>query len=51
MTEKMRKAEVLSRELRLGSGRFLTQRRGIVGLSFHDYNRQGMFHKKRENSL
>jgi hypothetical protein len=33
MTEKMRKAEALSRELRLGSGRFLTQRRGIVGLS------------------
>jgi Vitamin K epoxide reductase family len=31
--EKTRRAEALSRELRLGSGRFLALRRGIVGLS------------------
>jgi hypothetical protein len=33
MAEKMRKAETLGRELRLGSGRFLSHRRRIVGLS------------------
>lgn len=31
--EKTRKAETLSRQLRLGSGGFLAQRRGVVGLS------------------
>lgn len=33
IAEKTRKAEALGRELRLGSGRFLPQRRGIVGLA------------------
>ncbi|HJT59570.1 MAG TPA: vitamin K epoxide reductase family protein [Ktedonobacteraceae bacterium] len=33
IAEKKRKAEALGRELRLGSGAYLSQRRGIVGLS------------------
>ena len=33
MAEKTRKAEELSQQLRLGTGEFLAQRRGIVGLS------------------
>lgn len=33
IAEKARKAEELGQELRLGSGRFLSQRRGIVALS------------------
>ncbi len=33
LTDKTRKAEELSQQLRLGEGAFLAQRRGIVGLS------------------